>query len=71
VLNGRRFPFIAETAMSLVCQPAHHHYPMLIGLADSGQLDIGAIVSRRITRDQVDESLRSLDTFEGFRNVVY
>lgn len=46
-------------------------YPTIIRLAETGRIDLGSMVSRRITLEDVDESLRSIELIDGIRAVVY
>jgi len=45
-------------------------FPRFIELAESGRLDLGALVSRRITLEQVNEGLAELSSAEGVRTVI-
>lgn len=45
-------------------------FPRYIHLAETGQLDLGAMVSRRITLDQVNEGIELLDRADGVRTVI-
>jgi S-(hydroxymethyl)glutathione dehydrogenase/alcohol dehydrogenase len=46
-------------------------YPTIVRLAESGRFDLESMVSRRITLDEVDGALRSIESLEGIRSVVY
>jgi S-(hydroxymethyl)glutathione dehydrogenase/alcohol dehydrogenase len=45
-------------------------FPRYIQMAESGQLDLGAMVSRRIMLDQVNEGIELLDRADGVRTVI-
>jgi S-(hydroxymethyl)glutathione dehydrogenase/alcohol dehydrogenase len=44
--------------------------PRLVRLAEAGRLDVGALVSRRITLDEVNEALAALERGEVIRSVI-
>jgi S-(hydroxymethyl)glutathione dehydrogenase/alcohol dehydrogenase len=45
-------------------------FPRFIGLAESGQLDLGSLVSNRIGLDDINDGLTALDDAEGVRTIV-
>jgi S-(hydroxymethyl)glutathione dehydrogenase/alcohol dehydrogenase len=45
-------------------------FPRYIRLAETGQLDLASMVTNRITLDQVNEGIASLDRAEGTRTVI-
>jgi S-(hydroxymethyl)glutathione dehydrogenase / alcohol dehydrogenase len=45
-------------------------FPRFIGLAESGRLDLGSLVSNRIGLDDINEGLAALDDAEGVRTIV-
>jgi S-(hydroxymethyl)glutathione dehydrogenase/alcohol dehydrogenase len=45
-------------------------FPRYIQLAETGRLDLGAMVSQRITLDQVNEGIDLLDRADGVRTVI-
>jgi S-(hydroxymethyl)glutathione dehydrogenase/alcohol dehydrogenase len=45
-------------------------FPRFIRLAEAGKLDLGSMVSRRITREEINEGLEGLSRVEGVRTVV-
>jgi S-(hydroxymethyl)glutathione dehydrogenase/alcohol dehydrogenase len=45
-------------------------FPRYIRMAETGQLNLGALVSRRITLDQVNEGIDMLDRADGVRTVI-
>ncbi|MDW6057555.1 zinc-binding dehydrogenase [Streptomyces sp. FXJ1.4098] len=45
-------------------------FPRYIRLAETGRLDLGAMVSRRITLDEVNEGIGLLERGEGVRTVI-
>jgi S-(hydroxymethyl)glutathione dehydrogenase / alcohol dehydrogenase len=45
-------------------------FPRYIGLAESGRLDLGSLVSDRIALDDINDALAGLDDGEGVRTVV-
>lgn len=44
--------------------------PRFVALAESGRLDLGSLVSRRIPLDRVNDGLAALERVEGLRTVV-
>ena len=45
-------------------------FPRLVALAESGRLDLGSMISRRITLDEVSEALFTMEESEGIRTVI-
>ncbi|TML41712.1 MAG: Zn-dependent alcohol dehydrogenase [Actinobacteria bacterium] len=45
-------------------------FPRLISLAENGRLDLGAMVSRRIKLDEVNDAFRAMDAGEVIRSVI-
>ncbi|MFC9427649.1 zinc-binding dehydrogenase [Streptomyces sp. NPDC056987] len=45
-------------------------FPRFIRLAETGQLDLGGMVSRRITLDEINEGMELLERGEGVRTVI-
>ncbi|MEV6350832.1 Zn-dependent alcohol dehydrogenase [Actinoplanes sp. NPDC051851] len=45
-------------------------FPRYLRLAETGQLDLASMVSRRITLDQVNDGIRLLDQADGVRSVI-
>jgi S-(hydroxymethyl)glutathione dehydrogenase / alcohol dehydrogenase len=45
-------------------------FPRFIGLAESGQLDLGSLVSKRIPLEQINEGIALLEAADGLRVVV-
>jgi S-(hydroxymethyl)glutathione dehydrogenase/alcohol dehydrogenase len=45
-------------------------FPRFIALAESGKLDLGAMVSRRIKLDDINEGIEMLSRAEGVRTVI-
>jgi S-(hydroxymethyl)glutathione dehydrogenase/alcohol dehydrogenase len=45
-------------------------FPRFVRLAETGQLDLGSMVSRRISLDEVNEGIELLDQAEGVRTVI-
>jgi S-(hydroxymethyl)glutathione dehydrogenase/alcohol dehydrogenase len=45
-------------------------FPRLIGLVESGRLDVGSLVSRRIRLEEVDAAFRAMEAGEVIRSVV-
>jgi S-(hydroxymethyl)glutathione dehydrogenase/alcohol dehydrogenase len=45
-------------------------FPRLVGLVETGRLDIGAMVSRRITLDEVNDAFRAMEAGEVIRSVI-
>jgi S-(hydroxymethyl)glutathione dehydrogenase / alcohol dehydrogenase len=48
----------------------HRDFPRFIRLAESGQLDLGALVTSRIKLDEINDGVGSLKRAEGVRTVV-
>ena len=44
--------------------------PRLITLVEAGRLDVGSMVSRRLTLDQVNEGLTAMEKGEVIRSVI-
>ncbi len=44
--------------------------PRLIALIEAGRLDVGSMVSRRLTLDQVNEGLTAMEKGEVIRSVI-
>jgi S-(hydroxymethyl)glutathione dehydrogenase/alcohol dehydrogenase len=45
-------------------------FPRFIRLAEAGLLDLGSMVSRRITLDEVNDGIEALHHAEGIRTVI-
>ena len=45
-------------------------FPRLVGLVETGRLDIGAMVSRRIKLDEVNDAFRAMEAGEVIRSVI-
>jgi S-(hydroxymethyl)glutathione dehydrogenase/alcohol dehydrogenase len=45
-------------------------FPRFIRLAETGQLDLGSLVSRRIELDEINDAIDALDRAEGVRTVI-
>ncbi len=45
-------------------------FPRYIQLAESGKLDLGSLVSQRITLDEVNQGIDALHRAEGVRTVI-
>jgi S-(hydroxymethyl)glutathione dehydrogenase / alcohol dehydrogenase len=45
-------------------------FSRLIGLVETGRLDIGAMVSRRIKLDEVNDAFRAIEAGEVIRSVI-
>ena len=46
-------------------------FPRLVSLAETGRLDIGSMVSRRIGLEDVNEAFRAMQAGEVIRSVIY
>jgi S-(hydroxymethyl)glutathione dehydrogenase/alcohol dehydrogenase len=44
--------------------------PRFVHLAESGKLDLGSLVSKRITLDEINDGIASLERAEGVRTVI-
>jgi S-(hydroxymethyl)glutathione dehydrogenase/alcohol dehydrogenase len=45
-------------------------FPRFLRLAETGQLDLGSLVSRRIGLDQINDGVEGLTRAEGVRTVI-
>ena len=45
-------------------------FPRFVHLAESGKLDLGSLVSKRITLDEINDGIASLERAEGVRTVI-
>ena len=45
-------------------------FPKLIDLVETGRLDIGSMVSRRIKLDEVNDAFRAMEAGEVIRSVI-
>jgi S-(hydroxymethyl)glutathione dehydrogenase/alcohol dehydrogenase len=45
-------------------------FPRFVRLAESGQLDLGSLVSRRITLDEINDAVDALHRADGVRTVI-
>ena len=45
-------------------------FPKLIGLVETGKLDLGDMVSRTISLDEVNDGLRAMEQGEVIRSVI-
>jgi len=45
-------------------------FPRLVGLVETGRLDIGSMVSRRIKLDEVNDAFRAMEAGEVIRSVI-
>ncbi|MFJ2559220.1 zinc-binding dehydrogenase [Streptomyces sp. NPDC087534] len=45
-------------------------FPRFIRMAETGQLDLGSMVTRRISLDEVNDGIALLDRAEGVRSVI-
>jgi S-(hydroxymethyl)glutathione dehydrogenase / alcohol dehydrogenase len=45
-------------------------FPRFVGLAETGRLDLGAMVSRRISLDEVNDAFRAMEAGEVIRSVI-
>lgn len=45
-------------------------FPRLVALAETGRLDLAAMVTRRITLDEVNDAFRAMDAGEVIRSVI-
>ncbi|HXY94353.1 MAG TPA: Zn-dependent alcohol dehydrogenase [Acidimicrobiia bacterium] len=45
-------------------------FPRLVGLVETGRLDIGSMVSRRINLDEVNDAFRAMEAGEVIRSVI-
>ena len=45
-------------------------FPRFIRLAETGRIDLGSMVSRRITLDQINDGIDGLRRAEGVRTVI-
>jgi S-(hydroxymethyl)glutathione dehydrogenase/alcohol dehydrogenase len=45
-------------------------FPKLVGLVETGRLDVGSMVSRRIKLDEVNDAFRAMEAGEVIRSVI-
>jgi S-(hydroxymethyl)glutathione dehydrogenase/alcohol dehydrogenase len=45
-------------------------FPRLVSLIETGRLDLGAMVSRRISLDEVNDAFRAMEAGEVIRSVI-
>jgi S-(hydroxymethyl)glutathione dehydrogenase/alcohol dehydrogenase len=45
-------------------------FPRFVELAETGRLDLGALVSRHIHLDEVDDAFRAMEAGEVIRSVI-
>ena len=45
-------------------------FPRFIGLVETGRLDLGTMVSRRIALDEVNDAFRAMEAGEVIRSVI-
>lgn len=68
------FPLFYEEKRILGCMygsaQVRRDFPRLIGLVETGRLDIGAMVSRRIKLEQVNDAFRAMEAGEVIRSVI-
>ena len=65
VFSGRRLVGSAVGGSQIL-----RDFPRYLRLAESGQLDLGSMVSRRIGLDEVNEGIRLTEQAEGVRTVI-
>ncbi len=72
------FPAIslfAEEKRTLGCMygsaQVRRDFPRLVGLVETGRLDVGSMVSRRIKLDEVNDAFRAMEAGEVIRSVIY
>jgi S-(hydroxymethyl)glutathione dehydrogenase/alcohol dehydrogenase len=46
------------------------HFPKLVNLVETGRLDIGSMVSRRIKLDEINDAFRAMEAGEVIRSVI-
>jgi S-(hydroxymethyl)glutathione dehydrogenase/alcohol dehydrogenase len=68
------FPLFFEEKKILGClygsAQVRRDFARLIGLVEAGRLDIGAMVSRRIKVDEVNDAFRAMEAGEVIRSVI-
>jgi S-(hydroxymethyl)glutathione dehydrogenase / alcohol dehydrogenase len=68
------FPLFYEEKKILGClygsAQVRRDFARLIGLVETGRLDIGAMVSRRIKLDEVNDAFRAMEAGEVIRSVI-
>jgi S-(hydroxymethyl)glutathione dehydrogenase/alcohol dehydrogenase len=45
-------------------------FPKLVNLVETGRLDIGSMVSRRIKLDEINDAFRAMEAGEVIRSVI-
>lgn len=68
------FPLFYDEKKLLGCMygsaQVRRDFPRLIDLVETGRLDIGAMVSRRIALDEVNDAFRAMEAGEVIRSVI-
>ncbi len=68
------FPLFAEEKRMLGCYygsaRVRRDFPKLVGLVETGRLDLGAMVSRHIKLDEVNDAFRAMEAGEVIRSVI-
>ena len=68
------FPLFYDEKKLLGCvygsAQVRRDFPRFIELVETGRLDIGAMVSRRITLDEVNDAFRAMEAGEVIRSVI-
>jgi S-(hydroxymethyl)glutathione dehydrogenase/alcohol dehydrogenase len=70
----RGFPLFSDEKKILGCMygsaQVRRDFPRLVELVETGRLDIGAMVSRRISLDGIDDAFRAMEAGEVIRSVI-
>jgi len=68
------FPLVLQEKRLLGCvygsAQVRRDFPRLIGLIETGRLDVGDMVSRTITLDEINEGFRAMEAGEVIRSVI-
>jgi S-(hydroxymethyl)glutathione dehydrogenase/alcohol dehydrogenase len=68
------FPLILQEKRILGCvygsAQVRRHFRQLIELIETGRLDVGGMVSRRLDLDEINDGLRAMQEGEVIRSVV-
>ena len=70
----RGFPLFSDEKKILGCMygsaQVRRDFPRFVELVETGRLDIGSMVTRRITLDGIDEAFRAMAAGEVIRSVI-
>ena len=70
MIKGRR---VADSVYTMVVPGSaqvKRDFPRFIALTETGRLDLGSMVSRRIKLDEVNDAFRAMEAGEVIRSVI-